>query len=584
MADASRRIAGPWLWALPVLAAALMLLLWLLDANADVFLFFNGVVGYTGGGLWANVTTFGDSLVVFSMALFLVGRHPRVAWTLVLSAVLASLIVHGLKEGLNVDRPPAVFPHEQIHIIGSALEAVSFPSGHTTAAFVFAGIVATQLGFSPAWRLGLIALAVLIGISRMAVGVHWPMDILGGVLIGWTSVSLGAWLAPRIPWGLSLGAQRFFALLFVGAALTLLLFHDSGYGQARMLEVILGAGALLGAARSLRWLFSGEAQADFPSLAASDPEPPAAEGSRPGIAGIVLRLGITGLIFWLIFRSVDAGAVADAMGGISPRLLLFAIVFQMFSTALAAYRWNLVMRPLGYDHRFSFYLKSYFKGMFFNQALPTSIGGDAIRVLDVARGGHRKRDAFRGVFIDRLLGLVGLLILNLGANALAPDLLPRNVYIAINLLVGAGLAGFVVMLLMGRVTSLERWRTTRFVRRMSTDLALVLGHWKDCGAQLLLSVGVHLLSLFAVFLIGRSVGLEYDLVTFLIIVPPAILLTLIPVSLAGWGIREGALVGLFAMIGADEAVVLSMSILYGLVLIVASLPGLAAYLTGKYRL
>jgi uncharacterized membrane protein YbhN (UPF0104 family) len=102
--------------------------------------------------------------------------------------------------------------------------------------------------------------------------------------------------------------------------------------------------------------------------------------------------------------------------------------------------------------------------------------------------------------------------------------------------------------------------------------------------QIALSLMVHFLSLMAIFLVGRSVEMPFDLLTFLIIVPPVLLLTLIPLSLAGWGIREGAMIGLFTMIGADKVNVLAMSILYGIVLVVASLPGLQVYLKGKHTI
>jgi hypothetical protein len=60
---------------------------------------------------------------------------------------------------------------------------------------------------------------------------------------------------------------------------------------------------------------------------------------------------------------------------------------------------------------------------------------------------------------------------------------------------------------------------------------------------------------------------------FLIAVPPVFLLTIIPISLAGWGVREGAMVGIFMLVGADETKILAISILYGLLLIISSLPG-----------
>lgn len=88
----------------------------------------------------------------------------------------------------------------------------------------------------------------------------------------------------------------------------------------------------------------------------------------------------------------------------------------------------------------------------------------------------------------------------------------------------------------------------------------------------------------SVCMIGLALGLRYGLVTYFVIVPPAILLTIIPVSLAGWGIREGTLVALFSLIGADKAVILAMSILYGLMQIIVSLPGFIIYLSSRKHL
>ncbi|MDH4316764.1 MAG: lysylphosphatidylglycerol synthase domain-containing protein, partial [Desulfobulbaceae bacterium] len=77
---------------------------------------------------------------------------------------------------------------------------------------------------------------------------------------------------------------------------------------------------------------------------------------------------------------------------------------------------------------------------------------------------------------------------------------------------------------------------------------------------------------------------DYPLSVYLILVPPVILLTILPISLAGWGVREGALIGLFILIlGADRSKVLSFSILYGLINIAVSLPGLYFYLNDKNK-
>jgi len=301
--------------------------------------------------------------------------------------------------------------------------------------------------------------------------------------------------------------------------------------------------------------------------------------------GALIRAVVTVAVFVLIFRHVDLGGVGRTLAGADPWLLLPALLFQLASTTVAAFRWHRIMAALGLGvgpgSGFTFYLRSYFKGMFFNQALPTSIGGDALRMLDVARLGHRKRDAFYGVAVDRGVGLFGLLLVNLAALAANPHLLPEAATVPIAVLVTAGVVGFLLLLLARRVPQVGRWRVLALVHDLSTRLGLVFRDGEASAGQVVLAVGIHLLAMVGIFFLGRAVGLGYDLATFLVIVPPAILLTVIPISLAGWGVREGAMVGLFTLIGANKTAVLSMSILYGLVLIVVSLPGFYVYMSGK---
>jgi uncharacterized protein (TIRG00374 family) len=302
------------------------------------------------------------------------------------------------------------------------------------------------------------------------------------------------------------------------------------------------------------------------------------------IVSLIMRLAITCAIFFLVFRKVDMQGVFATMAQAHVGLLLVAVLFQLLSTLVASYRWKLVMQRLGFGQNFLFYLRSYFKGSFFNQGLPTSIGGDALRVIDVARNGHRKRDAFYGVAVDRGLGLVGLLIFNLLANIFAPELLPRNVYLALNVLVLLGISGFVAFYFLNRIKPLEQWAPTRVLLRISESLDQVLCDIPAVVRHTAFSLLIHLLALLAMYFIGSGVGLEFDLLTYMVVVPPVILLTIVPISLAGWGVREGGMIGLFTLLGADLTLVLSMSIIYGLILILTSLPGLVVYLTGKHHL
>lgn len=297
----------------------------------------------------------------------------------------------------------------------------------------------------------------------------------------------------------------------------------------------------------------------------------------------LLRLVITALIFWLIFQGIDGQAVLNRLQQIDPLWLLGALLLQLASTLIASYRWFYVMENLGFKQKPRFFVASYFKGMFFNQGLPTSIGGDALRVLDVAQAeaGIRKRDAFAGVFIDRLLGLVSLLAITGIANLLWPDVFPDGIFWLITLMVLGGLLGFILFAFIHRLAWFDTFRPWRMLQEVSRRLNQAFhAHQVIIVVQ---SLVVHLLAVSAFYFLGLAVGLDQPWWLYAMIVPPALLLTVIPISLAGWGVREGAMIGLFGFVTSDSDAVLSVSILYGLTLIVVSLPGLMVYLRGRKK-
>ena len=130
---------------------------------------------------------------------------------------------------------------------------------------------------------------------------------------------------------------------------------------------------------------------------------------------LLFRIAVTLSIFAIILRSIDIDQIWKILGQARLDLLLAALLMQFGSTSISAYRWQLIMHNLNFGQSLSFYWRSYFKASFFNQGLPTSIGGDALKVLDVASQGFRKRDALYGIMLDRITGLAALMWLNLAA-------------------------------------------------------------------------------------------------------------------------------------------------------------------------
>ena len=296
----------------------------------------------------------------------------------------------------------------------------------------------------------------------------------------------------------------------------------------------------------------------------------------------LLRVLASVFILALIMRSINTAQVWQVLKQTRLDYLAAALLLQFGSTGVSAYRWQMIMQNLHFGQNFAFYWHSYFKGMFFNQGLPTSIGGDAVRMLDVANRGFRKRDALYGVMVDRIIGLGALMSLTLIAYLLSPSLLPKQVHRPILLLIFAGAFGFLGVFCLKHVTWFNRYPNLSVLSIISERLhqALSSQRFLLVAASLL----IPFLALLGFFATGWALGLRYSLTTYFAIVPPALILTVVPISVAGWGVREGALVGLFSLIGADKTAVLMMSLLYGLTLIIVSLPGLVTYLKGRSEL
>ena len=296
----------------------------------------------------------------------------------------------------------------------------------------------------------------------------------------------------------------------------------------------------------------------------------------------LLRVVATVFILTLIMRSINAAQVWQVLKKTRLDCLAAALLLQFGSTAVSAYRWQMIMQNLHFGQNFAFYWRSYFKGMFFNQGLPTSIGGDAVRMLDIASRGFRKRDALYGVMVDRIIGLGALMSLTLLAYLLNPDVLPKQVHRPILLIISTGALGFFSIFFIKYFTWLNRYPKLAIISIIAERL-----HQALSSQRLLLVVAsllIPILALLGFFATGWALGLRVSLITYFAIVPPALVLTVIPVSVAGWGVREGALIGLFSLIGADKTAVLMMSLLYGLTLIIVSLPGLVTYLKGRQHL
>lgn len=305
---------------------------------------------------------------------------------------------------------------------------------------------------------------------------------------------------------------------------------------------------------------------------------------RQGLS-LAARIAVTVLLLWYVFDKVDFAALAARTRDFSPVLLLLVVPILLVQIVLGALRWSAVIRTIHAPVGYGTVLPLMFVGLFFNQALPSVIGGDALRVWHIYRHGLSLRAAFNSVLLDRLVAMAALLGVMLATlfwfYRLVDD---PGVRLAVNLAIGLMAAGLALLYALKSLPEVfNRWRPTRALRNLSRDLYALFVRPRVALHVTALSVLLHVLTALAVFTIARSLSLPIGMLDCLALVPPVILLTILPISLAGWGVRElGMIAALgYAGIAATDAVLVSIT--FGVLVLLLSLPGGWFWLARKYH-
>lgn len=217
-----------WVWLPPVAALAAIALILATCSNRPLFLCLNHAGHLLGNKVWLHLTLFGDGAVALALVLPGIRRAPRCFWAALAAAVFAGLWTQATKQFIDVPRPLAVFGAAEFFQAGPAYRQVSFPSGHAAAAFALAGIGVMGLAGRTPVRVLLVLAASLVSLSRIMVGVHWPVDVLWGAVGGWCGAWSGLALHARWRWRTASPGGVLAGLLMMGVAASLLVSRHIG--------------------------------------------------------------------------------------------------------------------------------------------------------------------------------------------------------------------------------------------------------------------------------------------------------------------------------------------------------------------
>ncbi|MEI7772011.1 MAG: lysylphosphatidylglycerol synthase transmembrane domain-containing protein [Chloroflexales bacterium] len=281
-----------------------------------------------------------------------------------------------------------------------------------------------------------------------------------------------------------------------------------------------------------------------------------------------LRLILTAAMLAWIISEVDLRSVGGVLAGASPAWLALGAAVNLLSVGLAAWRWQRILAGLGVIKRLIPVVRLVLVGAFFNMFLPSSVGGDVMKMVLIAPDVSRREVAVSSVLMDRVIGLAVTIGVGLLAVLLLPSVWGEPAVIAtLTLAVVVFCAGMVTIFnrrliaLVGRMVPQFIWgRVGPLILRVHDSL-MVIGRsprilLETAGISVLRQIAICL----SVYCAGRGFGLGIAPLAYFATVPIAVAITALPVAINGLGLQDNALIFLLATVGLSAPQALSLSI------------------------
>lgn len=308
---------------------------------------------------------------------------------------------------------------------------------------------------------------------------------------------------------------------------------------------------------------------------------------KPAKMGILaFKLIVTGTLLWLLFSKVDLGPVAMRISNMETSWAVAAIAVLLGQLLLTGVRWYFVSQLVGARIGLGLATRLILVGQFFNQVLPSSVGGDGVRAWLLSREGITIRHALVSVICDRAAALVlltAIVACTLPIVILSGETTIPSPWILVIIVGAMTVSGLLSLFLWGEAISvwLLGFRSARPLGVVVRDLRLVLLSSRKSLWVVGLTIVVQAMVVMSASFCALALRVEFDMVH-LLMLPLIMLVSSIPISFAGWGLRESAMVvGLgFAGISAVDALAISVS--FGVAQMLIGLPGVIVAVMSSY--
>ena len=285
-----------------------------------------------------------------------------------------------------------------------------------------------------------------------------------------------------------------------------------------------------------------------------------------GFLLLAARVLVSAALLYFAFRGINFAAIQTRLSGIDPLWVALAILATVFQIFLGALRWREISTactaPLGTGQAFRYNMI----GAFFNQTLPSTIGGDAMRLWLVKQTGAGWRAATYSVLVDRAIGLIALAIIVIASLPWSYDLVANHRGRIALLLVDVGAIGAGLgFLLLAHIP--WKWLTTfwptKHIHACSVIANRVIFNRRSGPKIAVLSLTIHVMAVVIAWCAVRSISAPAAFEQLFMLVPPIMLITMLPISIAGWGVREATMMVAFGYAGLAQTDGTIVSLLFG---------------------
>lgn len=287
----------------------------------------------------------------------------------------------------------------------------------------------------------------------------------------------------------------------------------------------------------------------------------------------VLKGLLSAGLIWFAFRNIDLAEAWSRAKTIDPVMLTLALALGIGQIFIGAGRWWLVLRSLKATFSVIQAIPVFYIGVCFS--IVTPVLGDAVRMWKARHSGLSLKTSVNSVMLERIITILGLVLL---VTALEPLLLARVPDVpgtwVFPLLTVAGVAGIAFISQLDRLpASLHRWRLVRGLVHLAGDTRRFVRRVPFSAGTLGVAVFGHANLALMVYVLALGLKINVSLLDCLILFPPVILALTLPISIAGFGLRENIMIVAFGWVGVEAGSAAVLGLMFGLTSIVTALPG-----------